>query len=430
MGDQLHLPPGEAEHLAFGITDEAGLAGRVFVRGEGTNVFDHQGRAYLDFASGILTQSVGHSHPRVVAALKAQLDQLTNIHDSSTPARIDLCTRLAEFFPPYLSRFAFFSSGAEAVEAAIRAVYGVAKPGKTVIAALRNGFHGKTQGARALVNWNIGHVNTSPNVRQFNSAHCLKCPLGKSFPACDVACARDIAQQIRRSDDLAALVFETVQTAAGVIVPPKNYWNIIAEACREKDVLLVADEIVSAGGRTGAFLACEHYDLQPDLVTAAKGLSSGVPFSLLAGREDIMSSNYFRSAGASSSTYGGNPVSCAAASATLDVIREENLLADCGPRSRKLSEGLRRLQTAFPDQIFDVRGIGLLFAIEFGSAGESRAEGAARAEWFYRNCLEHGVRVGLGGNIARIAPPLNVTQEHISQAVEAFCDVLSLSFGG
>jgi len=424
MNKHQGLPAGEADHLAHGITDEAALAGAVFSKGKGTKIYDTEGRAYLDFAAGILTQSVGHSHPYVIEAVKAQLDELTNVHDSSTPARTELCAKLAEFFPPHLTRFAFFSSGTEAIEAAIRAVYGVAKPGKTVIAALSNGFHGKTQGARSLVNWNIGHVNTSPYARQFNSAHCFKCPLGKSYPSCEVACAEDVAQHIRESGDLAALVFEPIQTAAGVIVPPKKYWRIIEQACREKGVLMVADEIVSAGGRTGTFLASEYYGLEPDLVTAAKGLSSGIPFSLLAGREEIMNSGYFKSPGASSSTFGGNPVSCKAVSATLDVIRDEKLLVGIPERSQHLGEGLLYLRDKFPDQIGDVRGIGLLFAIEFGPKGEARTDRQRRAEVFYQNCLSLGVRVGLGGEIVRIAPPLNVSLDHISVALEAFAEAL------
>ncbi len=418
------LPAGEAAHLAPGITDEAALAGRVFAMGRGSFLYDVDGNAYLDFASGILTQNVGHAHPSVIAAVSAQLAALTNVHDSSTPARDALCTRLAQVFPPHLSRFAFFSSGTEAIEAAIRAIQGHAGPDRPVIAALRGGFHGKTQGARALVGWNIGHVDTSPNARQFNSAHCFKCPLGLHFPICDIACAQDIAGQIDAADDLAAIVFEPIQTAAGVVVPPRDYWRIIADACQRNDVLMVADEIVSAGGRTGAFLACEHYGIEPDLVTAAKGLSSGIPFSLLAGREAIMTSGSFGAAGASSSTFGGNPLSCAAVSATLDVLRDEDLIATMPARSRLLAAGLDALRTSFPDAIADIRGIGLLFAIEFGPIDSPSSERKHRADEFYRACLDRGVRIGVGGNTVRIAPPLNVSLDHIAQATAIFADAL------
>jgi len=400
------------------------LAGRVFERGEGSYLFDTEGRRYLDFGAGILTQAVGHSHPRVVAAVTAQMARLANVHDTATPARVALCAQLADFFPPHLSRFAFFSSGTEAIEAAIRAVHGHVGPARPVIAALRGGFHGKTQGARALVNWNVGGVDTSPRARQFVNAHCGSCPLGLAFPGCGIACAQQIAAEIRASDDLAALVFEPVQAAGGVIVPPRDYWRIIADACRDKGVLLVADEIVSAGGRLGAFLACDHYGIEPDLVTAAKGLSSGLPFSLLAGREAIMTGGHFATPGAASSTFGGNPVSCAAVSATLDVLREGDVIAGVAARGEALMAGLADLRGRFADRIAEVRGLGLLAAIDFGAAGEGRTARAARAARFYQECLARGVRVGLGGSVARLAPPLTVSFDEIAEAIRVFGDVL------
>ncbi|MEL7198821.1 MAG: aspartate aminotransferase family protein [Pseudomonadota bacterium] len=420
-------PPSSTEerHLAPGLTEEAQFAERVFVRGEGTRIFDEVGRSYLDFGAGILTQAVGHCHPHVTQRVQAQVGQLTNIHDSATSARGELCGLLAELFPEHLNSFAFFSTGAEAVEAAIRAVHAQARPGKTVIAALKSGFHGKTKGARALVNWTVGSEPKTEEARQFPHAHCFNCPLNLTYPDCGIACARHVADEIRASDDLAALVFEPVQAAGGVIVPPRDYWKIIEQACREKGVVMVADEIVTAGGRTGPFLASEYYGIEPDLVTAAKGLSSGLPFSMLAGRDKIMSAPGFASPGSTSSTYGGNPVSCVAATSTLEVLRDDDVLSGVSRLGDQLRCGLRELHRSFPDQIADVRGIGLLHAIEFGAFGETRREQADRATHFYQSALDQGVRVGLGGNIARLAPPLNVSQSEIEDALGAFRSVLS-----
>ncbi|MEO1220117.1 MAG: aspartate aminotransferase family protein [Pseudomonadota bacterium] len=417
----------EGRFLADGLTEEAQLAGRTFVRGEGTRIFDERGRSYLDLGAGILTQAVGHCHPHVTAQVQRQVAQLTNIHDSSTPARRELCALLGSMFPPHLNRFAFFSTGAEAIEAAIRAVYAQATLGKTVIAALKSGFHGKTSGARALVNWTVGTEEKNPAVRQFSHAHCFKCPLQLEYPSCSLACATQVADEIRTSDDLAAVVFEPIQAAGGVIVPPKGYWTIIEEACREKGVLMVADEIVTAGGRAGSFLASEYYGITPDLVTAAKGLSSGLPFSMLAGREEIMGAPGFASPGSTSSTYGGNPVSCVAAMATLEVLRDEQVLAAVPALGEQLAHGLKDLHTSFPDQIADVRGIGLLHAIEFGKADETRTEKAERAARFYQSCLDHGVRTGLGGNIARLAPPLTISPRELEDALAIFRTVLGQS---
>jgi 4-aminobutyrate aminotransferase/(S)-3-amino-2-methylpropionate transaminase len=393
----------------------------MFVRGEGSRVFDADGAAYLDFGAGILTQAVGHCHPHVTAAVQAQVARLTNIHDSDTPERARLCAMLAAVLPPHLSRFAFFTTGAEAVEAAIRAVHAAAPAGRTVIAALKGGFHGKTSGARALVNWRIGTEPAAP-ARQFPAPHCRRCPLGLDRADCGIACAHAVADAIAESDDLAALVFEPVQAAGGVIVPPDGYWPIVAAACRAKGVLLVADEIVTGGGRTGRFLASERYGIEPDLVLAAKGLGSGIPFSMLAGREALMTARAFAAPGATSSTFGGNPVSCAAVIATLEVLAQDDVIAGVPALGDRLGAGLAALASDHPALIEEVRGIGLLHAIEFAPRG---AAGAARATDFYRRCLDLGVRVGLGGNIARLAPPLNIAGEDIDVALAAFARALA-----
>jgi dTDP-4-amino-4,6-dideoxy-D-glucose transaminase len=228
------------------------------------------------------------------------------------------------------------------------------------------------------------------------------------------------------SDNIAAFLFEPIQSAGGVIVPPREYWKIIEAACRKKNIIMVADEIVTAGGRVGTFLACEYYGIEPDLVTAAKGISSGLPFSLLAGREEIMCSPWFSTPGSVSSTFGGNPVSCAAASATLEVIRDESVVAGVPALGAQLASRLKDLLERFPDQIADVRGIGLLHAIEFGRADETDSAKAARAARFYQRCLHLGVRVGLGGNIARLSPPLNISAKDIDLAADIIGAALSV----
>ena len=426
MNDPAISYQAEKRHLAPGLTEEATLANRVFVRGQGSRVYDHNGDTYIDFGAGVLTQSVGHCHPRVTSSVQAQLSRLTNIHDSATPERDHLCDLLASMFPPYLSRFALFSSGAEAVEAAIRAVHAYEPSGRTVIASLRSGFHGKTAGVRALVNWKIGSEDIGTTARQFHRAHCYKCPLDLKYPDCSIACANQVAHEILQSDNIAALLFEPIQSAGGVIVPPRGYWKIIEAACRKKNIIMVADEIVTAGGRAGTFLACEYYGIEPDLVTAAKGISSGLPFSLLAGREDIMCSPRFSTPGSVSSTFGGNPVSCVAASATLEVIRDENVLAGVPALGTQLVRRLSDLRERFPDKIADLRGIGLLHAIEFGRANETDKEKAARGARFYQECMRLGVRVGFGGNIARLSPPLNISAEDIDLATDIMGAALSV----
>ncbi|WDE04632.1 aspartate aminotransferase family protein [Thalassomonas viridans] len=409
----------EQQLLSPGISEESQLAGVVFAKGQGSYLFDLEGRQYLDFASGIFTQNLGHNHPEVVAQVKQQLDELWNVHDASTPARARACQALSRHLPEPLTRVAFFTTGAEAVEAAIRAVFSSAPPEKQRLAALRYGFHGKTQGARSLVHWDIGYSNQSGNSVLGYAANCYRCPLERSYPSCDMQCAKLVNKHISSKGNIAALFFEPVQGAGGVIVPPPEYWSMIAEVCRENGILLVADEVISAGGRTGPFLACQHYGIEPDLVMGAKGLSSGFPFSVLAGREELMAQGAFAGAGSASSTYGGNPMSCTAAAATLEVLENEQVLAGIEEKSLRLENGLRTL-AAEHSAIGDVRGLGLLWAIEFVSCRKQKTPDADAARAFYRQCLQAGVRTCLGGNIVRIGPPLNISDADIDAALVIF----------
>jgi len=413
----------EADYLAPGISEEARLADMAFVRGEGCYLYDAEGKAYLDFAAGIFTQNIGHGHPQLVERLKQQVDQLWNVHDSSHPARAQLCLHLSECFPDELQRFAFFSTGAEAVEAAIRAVLAAASPKRQRMAALRYGFHGKTQGARSLVHWDVGFSAFSGNSVLGYSANCYRCPLGRTYPSCDMQCAMLVAKHIASKDNISALFFEPVQGAAGVIVPPKEYWDIIQRECRQSGVMLVADEIVTAGGRSGYFLACEYYGLKPDLVTAAKGLSSGFPFSVLAGKEALMAEGAFAAPGASSSTYGGNPLSCTAAAATLDILKTEHVIDDVTRKGRLLGDGLKQLARDHA-MIGDARGLGLLWALEFVSDPIAKTPDSDMAKAFYTRALALGARVCVGGNIVRIGPPLTIDDAEIQEALRIFDQVL------
>lgn len=407
----------EKQYMSPGVSQETQLAEVVFDVGKGSFLYDLDQNKYLDFSAGIFTQAVGHNHDFVVTKVKAQLDKLWNVHDGSTTARAEACLALIRNLPDHLQRIAFFTTGAEAVEAAIRAVYASAEPKRQKLAALRYGFHGKTQGARDLVHWDVGFSNQSGNSVLGYPANCYRCPLERTYPSCDMQCAKLVNKHISQKPNIAALFFEPIQGASGVIVPPKEYWEIVSQACIENGVLLVADEVVTAGGRTGHFTACEYYNIDADLLIGAKGLSSGFPFSMLCGRESLMAKGEFASAGATSSTYGGNPLSCAAASATIEVIEHEDLIAKIADKAQILSDGLHALKEADPS-IGDVRGIGLLWAIEFVSCRKNKTPSPELAQQFFQRALKAGVRLCLGGNIIRIGPPLTISEDELSQGIE------------
>jgi 4-aminobutyrate aminotransferase/(S)-3-amino-2-methylpropionate transaminase len=280
---------------------------------------------------------------------------------------------------------------------------------------MRYGFHGKSMGARNLVHWDVGHQSFSGNSVLAYSPYCYRCPLELSYPSCDLLCAKLAKRHIAR-DNVAALFFEPILGAAGVIVPPPGYWDIITEACREKGVLLVADEIITGGGRAGSFLASQRLGIEPDLVMMAKGMSSGFPFAVLAGKREIVNSEQFGAPGSSSSTFASNPLGIAAAQSTLDVIVADDLIE----RVLRLETRIRPRLLALADRfacVGEVRGMGLLYGLEFVQDKGTRAPSPQAASRVFSLCLDAGLRVCLGGHILRLAPPFNIDEGTLDEAL-------------
>ncbi|NUO44787.1 MAG: aminotransferase class III-fold pyridoxal phosphate-dependent enzyme [Streptomyces sp.] len=425
---QKELLDREAALLAPGASEESALGRRVFVEGRGAVLTDLDGNQYIDLAAGTLTQSLGHCHPEVVAALTEQAGRLWNVHDFATADRAALCELLAELLPEELDTYAFFSTGAEVVEAALRAVQAVAEPGRNRIGALRYGFHGKTQGARMLVHWDIGHQALSGNSVLGYSPYCYRCPLELEYPSCGVRCASLVRKHIATKPNVSALVFEPVLGAAGVIVPPPGYWEQIADSCRENGVLLVADEVLTGGGRTGTFLASERFGVEPDLVALSKGLASGFPFAALAGRSSVLRHPEASRAGSTASTYANNPLGIAAAKATLEVVRREVLLGRVAELGALLDERLGELQAKY-EVLGDVRGLGLLHGLEFVRDRESRTPAPEVARAVYRHALDLGLRTAIGGHVLRLAPPFTIDRALLEEGVTLLDRALELSTG-
>ncbi|SDM18973.1 aspartate aminotransferase family protein [Allokutzneria albata] len=403
---------GEREFVALGASQEASLGRRVFAYGRGCTLVDVDGREYVDLAAGTMTQSLGHSHPEVVEAVAAQVGALTNVHDNPTPQRLDAARALARLLPEHLGAMGFFTTGTEVVEAALRVAHASAESGRTRIAALRRGFHGKTRGARAAVQWDIGTEPPGPTLLGY-PAYCYRCPFELTYPACDMLCARLTVKQTIARPDVAALLAEPIQGAAGVIVPPREYWEVVGKACAEHGVLLIADEVLTGGGRTGEFLASQHYGLAPDLVTLAKGLGSGHPVAVLAGRPDLLTEATWGSVGGYSSTFGGGPVGLTAATATLTVLHRDDLVT----KVRELGLLLADELSAVADHplVGEVRGLGLLHAVEL--AGPGRAPNPTAVDRVFRRALDMGVRVMPGGSVLRIAPPFLIEPDELVDAV-------------
>ncbi|HKT03917.1 MAG TPA: aspartate aminotransferase family protein [Rugosimonospora sp.] len=415
----------EAPYLAPGASEETTAGQRVFDRGQGAILTDLDGNQYIDLAAGTLTQSVGHCHPEVVEALTRQAARLWNVHDSATTGRAELCRTLARMLPPYLHTLSFFSTGAEVVEAALRVVLASAAPGRNRVGALRHGFHGKTQGARMLVHWDIGNQALAGNSVLGYAPYCYRCPLDLTYPSCELRCAKLVRRHIAEKPNISALFFEPVLGAAGVIVPPPGYWELIQDACRANGVLLIADEVLTGGGRTGTFLASERFGIEPDLVTLAKGLGSGFPFAVLAGRSEPLA-GAAAVAGSTASTYGGNPLGIAVAEATLRVVERDRLIDRVNALAGRLAERLHALRDKHSG-LGDVRGLGLLYGLEFVTDRRTRAPAPDLARRVYRAALDGGVRVAFGGNVIRLAPPFNVPEEVLEEGLDRLDRAIGLA---
>jgi 4-aminobutyrate aminotransferase-like enzyme len=407
----------EARHLAPGASEETAIGGRVFVEGRGPVLTDLDGNQYLDFAGGTLTQSLGHCHPEVVEALTAQARRLWNVHDAATQDRADLLELLARLLPPQLDTYAFFSTGAEVVEAALRVVQATAPPGRNRIGALRHGFHGKTLGARMLVHWDIGNQAFGGNSVLGYSPYCYRCPLDLERPTCGLRCASLVRKHIADKPNVSALVFEPVLGAAGVIVPPPGYWEQIADACRDNGVLLVADEVLTGGGRTGSFLACESLGIDPDIAVMSKGMANGFPFAVLAGRGGLLRAPEAAGAGSYASTYASNPLGIAAARATLEIVERDRLVERVGVLGELLDERLGALHSRF-ENLGQVRGLGLLYGLEFVTDRQSRTPAPEIARAVYSAALDLGLRTAIGGHIIRLAPPFTLDEALLDEGVK------------
>ena len=377
----------------------------VPVRGEGLTIEDIDGNLFLDFAAGIAVTSTGHSHPQVVAAIKEQAADL--IHFSASdfylPIYAQLCERLANLAPIKGGRARTYlgNSGAEVVEASIKlARYATGRPN---VVAFLGAFHGRTYGAVSLTGSKAKyHAHFGPLLPGVYHA-----PYGtveglKWFD--DV-----LFDKLVPANEVAAIIVEPIQGEGGYVVPEDGFLPGLRDLCDRHGILLIADEIQSGVGRTGAMWAVDLWDVKPDILLSAKGIASGMPLGAMIARADLLEK---WGAGAHGSTYGGNPVACAAAMATLDLI-EGGLVENAGARGVQAVSGLRPLMTRFPRLVTAVRGRGLMIGVEFDSAAH-----AEEVQWA---CFQRGLLVlECGKSSVRMSPALTVSLDEMATALRIF----------
>lgn len=393
----------------------------VVTEGEGCRVRDIDGASYLDFFGGILTISVGHSNGRVNDAIIAQVQRLTHVSSLyPTLPMGKLAERLARITPGALEKCFFTASGSEADETAV--MMAQSYTGNSEIIALRHGYSGRTLMAQSLTGnaaWR-GNAHLASGVRHAPAPYCYRCAFRLTYPKCGIACAKDVKELIEAttSGRVAGILAEPILGVGGFITPPREYFAIVAEIVRDYGGVLIADEVQTGFGRTGKMWGIEHYGVEPDLMTMAKGIANGLPLGALVTSGPIADS--FEKS--TLSTFGGNPVSCAAANAVLDVIEEDRLMEQAAILGDRLREGLIRVQRRFPAVVGDVRGKGLMQAIEFvvdETAGDRTPNPQLTSE-FIEVARGQGLLLGRGGlyaNAVRIAPPLTVSADEVDEAL-------------
>ena len=389
-------------------------------------LWDTDGKKYLDFFGGIVTISVGHANPRVTGKIKTQIDKLQ--HASTVfpnEAVVALAEKLAHITPGEISQTYFTNSGTEANEMAVQLARMFT--GHYEVVALRHGYSGRSQLAQSLAgqsSWRKSLPVASGVVHAINP-YCYRCPLGKTYPSCEVACAKDVEAVIQTttSGQIAAFFAEPIQGVGGFITPPKEYFKIVFKIVKDYGGLFISDEVQTAWGRTGKRWFCiEQWEVTPDIIPSAKGLANGVPVGVTMTRPEIAAS--FK--GLQISTFGGNPVTSVAAKATIDLIEEDRLMDNAATVGGYYRQGLEALK-ARHDLIGDVRGMGLMQAIEIVKNRETKEPGPQETNQFMEECRKRGLLVGKGGlwgNVIRTSPPLNIAKTDVDEALKAMDEVL------
>jgi 4-aminobutyrate aminotransferase len=388
----------------------------VVTRAKDQFVWDADGNQYLDFFGGIVTISVGHCNDTVNCKVSEQMGKLQHVSTVfANEPQAALAKRIAGITPGgALTKSFFTNSGTEANETAILAAR--CYTGSYDVVALRHSYHGRSALAMAATgqsSWRLGGAATPGFVHALN-AYCYRCPLGLEYPSCGVKCAHDMEDLIRTSTSgrIAAFIGEPIQGLGGFITPPKEYFGIVAGIVRKFGGVFISDEVQTGWGRTGnKWFGIEQYGVTPDIMTSAKGMGNGAPVGLTVARPEIADAVK----GATISTFGGNPVTATAAKAVIDYIDEQNLMTNAAETGAYLRECLEDLQERHP-VIGDVRGMGLMQAIELVEDRVSKTAATATAAAVMEAARENGLLIGKGGmygNVIRISPPLNISRSDV-----------------
>ncbi|MGD2029353.1 MAG: acetyl ornithine aminotransferase family protein [Desulfobacterales bacterium] len=400
----------------------------VVEKARGLWVHDVDSNVFLDFTAGIAVCATGHCHPRVVQAIKEQADLL--LHMSGTDfyykSQIILAEKLSSIAPGKGSKKVYFgNSGAEAVEAAFKLARWHTQ--RELNLAFYGAFHGRTMGALSLTASKTiqkKHYNPLvPGITHIPYAYCYRCPYNLSYPQCGLGCVQWVEDTLFRTtippEEVAAIIVEPIQGEGGYIVPPPEFHRRLNSIAKKYGILYVVDEVQSGMGRTGKMFAMEHFGVDPDIIALAKGIASGMPLGALIAHAEIMDWE----AGSHASTFGGNPVSCQSALATIELL-EQGLTDNAAVQGEYLMTGLRELQQSF-ECMGDVRGKGLMVGVEFVTDRENKEPAREWRNHIVKKAFQKGLLLlGCGENSIRFCPALTVSAAEIDKCLSIFHDVV------
>jgi 4-aminobutyrate aminotransferase len=405
----------------------------VAQKGDGLWVHDVDGNVFLDFTAGIATNATGHCHPKVVKAIQEQAKRLLHMSGTDfyyTP-QIILAEKLASLAPGRGTKRAYFgNSGAEAVEAAFKLARWHTK--RELNIAFFGAFHGRTMGALSLTaSKTVQKKNYNPfvpGITHIPYAYCYRCAYNLTYPKCGLYCVNWVEDTLFRTtvppEEVAAIFVEPIQGEGGYIVPPPGFHKELHKIAKKYGILYVTDEVQSGMGRTGKMFAMEHFKVTPDIVAVAKGIASGMPLGAMIAPAKIMNWE----AGSHASTFGGNPVSCQAAMATIKLL-ENNLMKNVEKQGKRLLDGLLELQKSI-ECMGDVRGKGLMIAVELVKDRETKAPATALRPRIIKRAFEKGLLVlGCGENSIRFSPSLTVSAAEVDLCLTIFEESLKAAAG-
>ena len=400
----------EAEYIAPGLSSSTLASRLVLEEGFGSYLRDVDGNVYIDFSSGVVMTGPGHCHPKVVEAVAKQTAKLMNVHDHAVPNRWELCRKLAAITPGALKRSQLYSGGTETVEAALRLAKSYT--GATEFISFWNGFHGKTIGSLGLdgTGFRKGLGPLAPGFHRVPYPNPYRPVFAGPFSSDQYVQFIDRSIDNCCTDKLAAIIAEPIQGAGGTVVPPQDFFAKLHALCRRRGCLLIIDEILTGFGRTGKWFAIEHFGVEPDIMLMGKGMGAGFPIGALISSDEIIQSEPFAKPSGGSTSFGGNPMACAAALANIEVLGTEGYIENAAQVGARMLARLDEIKDSHP-LIGDVRGKGLLITVELVKNRETKELANEEGKQVFLKMLNKGVLTITPKANLRLAPPLCISAE-------------------